>query len=115
MPSRREFVFGATVALTLVPIAACGSNSSDSSTASCSGLSSTSSVAAGHIHTVCVPETDLTSPPPGGAIYTTSGPEPTHTISPTAAQLTAINGGQPVTLTTSTNGGHDHQFVLSKA
>ncbi len=115
MPSRREFVFGATVALVLVPVAACSSNSSDGSTADCSGLSSTSSVAEGHTHTVCVPETDLTSPPSGGATYTTSGPEPTHTISPTAAQLTAINGGQSVTLTTSTNGGHDHQFVLSKA
>jgi hypothetical protein len=116
MLNRREFVSRATVALLLVPIAACGSNGGSSdSTSSCSGLDPTSSVADGHTHTVCVPETDLTTPPSAGATYTTSGPDPTHTVMLTAAQLSSINGGTSVTVTTSTNGGHNHQFVIARA
>jgi hypothetical protein len=67
------------------------------------------------IRTVCVPATDLANPPPTGAMYTTSGPDPTHTITLTAAQLTAINMRQSVTVTSSTNGAHSHDFVLLKA
>jgi hypothetical protein len=115
MLTRRELVTGTTIALLLVPIAACGSSGGTTpGSASCSGVSSTSSVALGHTHTVCVLETDLTSPPSTGATYTTSGPDPMHTIELTAAQLSSINGGQSVSVTTSTNGGHDHQFVLLK-
>ncbi len=114
MLSRRQFVSEATVALLLVPIVACSANSAMSSGASgCTGLSPTSSVALGHTHTVCVLQADLTNPPSGGVTYTTSGPDPTHTIALTAAQLSAINGGQSVTVTTSTSAGHTHQFVLS--
>jgi hypothetical protein len=65
-----------------------------------------------YTHTVCVLETDLTSPPGGGVTYTTSGPDPMHTIALTAPPLTTISGGQSVTVSTSTNGGHNHQFVL---
>ncbi len=117
MLNRREFVSRATIALLLVPIAACSSSSggSSDSTGSCSGPNPTSSVAQGHTHTVCVLEADLTSPPSAGATYTTSGPDPTHTVTLTAAQLSSINGGTSVTVTTSTEGGHDHQFVISRA
>jgi hypothetical protein len=111
MLNRREFVSGTTIAVLLVPIAACGSGAMTVAGA-CSGVDSTSSVALGHTHTVCVLEADLTSPPAGGVTYATSAPDPTHTIVLTAAQLSAINGGQAVTVTTSTNGGHNHQFVL---
>jgi hypothetical protein len=114
MLNRRQFVSGATVALLLVPVAACSASSAMSSGASgCTGLSATSSVALGHTHTVCVLQTDLTNPPSAGVTYTTSGPDPTHTVSLTAAQLTSIHQGQSVTVTTSTSGGHTHQFVLS--
>ena len=115
MFNRREFVSRATITLLLVPIAACGAGSGATSGAGgCSGVSSTSSVTLGHTHTVCVLEADLTSPPSGGVTYTTSGPDPTHTITLTAAQLSSINGGQSITVTTSTSGGHTHQFVLSR-
>jgi hypothetical protein len=114
MMNRREFVSEATIAFLLVPIAACGSSggTTPGSASDCSGVTSTSSVAFGHTHTVCVLETDLTSPPGGGVTYTTSGPDPTHTIALSAPQLTMMNGGQSVTVSTSTNGGHNHQFVL---
>ena len=116
MLDRREFVSRATIALLLVPMAACSSTSgaSSNSTGGCSGLDTTSSVALGHTHTVCVLESDLTTPPSAGVTYTTSGPDPTHTVTLTAAQLSSINGGMAVTVTTSTAGGHDHQFVISK-
>ncbi len=118
MLNRREFVSRATIALLFVPVAACSSSStgaSSDSTGGCSGLEPTSSVALGHTHTVCVLESDLTAPPSAGVTYTTSGPDPTHTVTLTAAQLSSINGGMSVTVTTSTDGGHDHQFVISKA
>jgi hypothetical protein len=115
MLNRREFLSRGTVALLLVPMAACGASSAMASpgASGCAGFSATSSVALGHTHTVCVLETDLTNPPSAGVTYTTSGPDPTHTVTLTAAQLSAINGGQSVTVTTSTSAGHTHEFVLS--
>jgi len=117
MLSRRQFVSRTTVALLLVPLAACSSNggAGSDSASDCSGVSSTSSVALGHTHTVCVLETDLTNPPSAGVTYTTSAPDPTHTVTLTAAQLASISGGTSVTVTTSTNGNHNHQFAISKA
>jgi hypothetical protein len=87
------------------------------------GLDPTSSVDDGHTHTVCVPSTDLANPPSAGATYTTSPPESggmvisgaLHTVTLTAAQLSMIEGGQSLTVTTSTDGGHNHQFVLTMA
>ena len=111
MITRREFVSGATVVLFLAPVS-CGTSNGGPS--GCSGVGATSSVALGHTHTVCVQESDLTYPPSGGATYTTSGPDPTHTVTLSSAQLSMLNGGQTVTVTTSTNGGHSHQFVLMK-
>ncbi len=112
MLNRREFLSRATVSLLLVPVAAC--SSSNGSTPSCDGLDATSSVALGHTHTVCVLQTDLTSPPSAGVTYTTSGPDPTHMVSLTAAQLAMIQAGQTVTVTTSVANNHTHQFVLVK-
>jgi hypothetical protein len=87
------------------------------------GLDPTSSVSDDHTHTVCVPATDLANPPSAGATYTTSPPDSggmviagaLHTITLTAAQLSMIQAGQSLTVTTSTDGGHDHQFVLTMA
>jgi hypothetical protein len=118
MLNRREFVSRATVALLLVPIAAAcssGGGGSSDSTNSCAGLNPTSSVALNHTHTVCILDTDLANPPAAGVTYVTSSPDPTHTVSLTAAQLSSINGGTSVTVTTSTEGNHSHQFVISKA
>src|SRR5260221_8492250 len=114
MPTRGEFLSQAGyVSLLLVPIAAaCGS--SNSSGGSCDGVGSTSSVDMGHSHTVCVPASDLANPPASGATYTTSGPDPTHKLMLTASQLTSIQQGQSVAVTTSTDGGHSHNFTLAK-
>jgi hypothetical protein len=71
-----------------------------------------SSVALGHTHTVCLLETDLTSPPGWGRDLHDLGPDPMHTIALTAPQVTTISGGQSGIVSTSTNGGHNHQFVL---
>lgn len=116
MQTRREFLAGATVTLILVPVAAaCASSSGGGGGGGCDGLDATSSVAQGHTHTLCVPRTDLTSPPAGGMTYTTSGPDPTHTVTLTQAQLEAIESGQTVQVTTSVANGHTHDFVLQNA
>jgi hypothetical protein len=129
MFSRREFLSRATVTLFLVPVAAaCGSSSGSGAAAgdgdgggACVGLDPTSSVVDDHTHTVCVPATDLENPPSGGATYTTSPPESAgaviagalHTVALTSAQLSMVQTGQSLTVTTSTDGGHNHQFVLT--
>lgn len=117
MLTRREFLSQTGyVTLVLAPLAAaCGSSSSSTGGGSCDGVSSTSTVVSAHSHTVCVPTTDLASPPPGGMTYTSSGPEPVHTITLTAAQLTSIQGGQSVTVTSSSAGAHTHDFTIAKA
>jgi hypothetical protein len=117
MLTRREFLSrSGYVTLLLVPIAAaCSSSNSSSGGGSCDGVSSTSSTDSGHSHTVCVPASDLASPPQSGATYTTSGPSPTHTMALTAAQLTSIQQGQSVAVTTSTDGGHSHSFMIAKS
>ncbi len=115
MQTRREFLTGAMTTLVLLPVAAgCSSSSSDGSGA-CDGVSSTSSVANNHTHTVCVPTTDLTSPPAAGKSYTSSNDfGHTHTVTLTQQQLQSINGGQSVTVT-STGVEPNHDFVIKKA
>jgi hypothetical protein len=77
-------------------------------------VQTTSTVAFGHTHTLCVPTADLTSPPAGGATYTSSGPDPTHTVALTQAQLQSIEGGQTVTVTSSVANSHTHDFAIRK-
>ena len=114
MQTRREFLSHATVTLFLVPVAAACSNSSSASSDSCAGFEATSSVAQSHTHTVCVLTADLTNPPAAGVTYTTSTPDPTHTVTLTQANLQAIQSGQTVMVTTSTDGGHNHTFPLTQ-
>jgi hypothetical protein len=119
MQTRRQFLSSTVAVLILVP--ACASSSSgtssgaDGGTKGCDGVSSTSTVALGHTHTVCVPQSDLSNPPEEGATYTTSPPMPMHTITLTAAQLASIEAGQTVTVTTSTNANHNHMFSITKS
>ncbi len=94
----------------------------DTGTPAC-GATSTSTTVAAHNHTLCVPATDLSSPPSGGATYTSSSsPDPdannaqhTHTVTLTAAQLTTINGGGTVTVTSAISLSHTHDFAVMKA
>ena len=71
---------------------------------------------------VCVLTTDLTNPPQAGATYTTtSNSGHTHTVALTQAQLSSIEAGDDVPVTTSsnvdpTNGQpHTHEFMIVKA
>jgi hypothetical protein len=120
MQTRRQFLEVATATLVLVPAvqAACGtgpmSTQPTPTGASCDGVLTTSSVVLAHTHTLCVPSSDLSSPPAGGATYTTSPPQPTHTVTLTQAELQAIEGGMTVTVTSSVAGSHTHDFAIHK-
>ena len=121
--TRRELLSQSTVLL-LVPIAGaiagCSSSSSASTggspddSGSCDGVFETSTVTANHTHTLCVPTTDLTSPPAAGVTYTTSiAAGHSHTVVLTQAQLQSINSGGSVTVTTSSP--FPHNFTITKA
>jgi len=122
MFTRRDLLTRGTTLLLLIPVVGCSSSSSNPSDGgSCDGVESTSTNVAAHTHTLCVPTADLTSPPAGVKMYTTSNVgSHTHVVMLTAANLTAINGGQTVTVTSSTdpdpiNGmAHSHDFMIKK-
>jgi hypothetical protein len=94
----------------------------DTGAGGCGGTSTSTTVAM-HTHTLCVPASDLTSPPSAGATYTSSSsPDPeagnaqhTHTVALTAAQLTTIEGGGTVTVTSAISLSHTHDFAIMKA
>lgn len=144
MTTRREFLSSASVTLLMIPFGACTSStpsaapqpadgsvgggpdtgvctpgSSDGST--CSGISTTSSNVSGHTHTLCVPDADLTSPPSAGATYTSScnldplnDIDHIHNVTLSAQQLSTINGGGSVTVTSTEDDLHTHQFTIMK-
>jgi hypothetical protein len=127
MVTRREF----TITLVLTPIAAwfgsnCGGSdgygggdgttSNTSPTLPCDGLGARSSLTEGHVHDLCVPAADLSSPPAGGKTYDTSSEDGhMHRVTLDAAQLAAVNRGEVVRVTTSTEDGHAHAYSLARA
>jgi hypothetical protein len=119
MLTRRALLAQSTVLLLLVPVAsavaACGtSGGSSASASSCDGIFETSTVTNAHTHTLCVPTTDLTNAPSAGVTYTTSVSDGhDHTVVLTQAQLQSIDGGQSVTVTTSSP--NPHNFTIAKA
>jgi hypothetical protein len=136
MQNRRQFLVtamqaaaGAGVTLLLTPlIAGCGSSDNGSTPTpttttnptvpGCDGAGATSTSVLGHTHTVCVPLSDLNSPPAGGRTYATSGASTdghVHQITLSQAQLTAIAGGQSVGITTTIVESHTHDFALQEA
>jgi hypothetical protein len=112
--TRREF-FGFTASwLLAMPLAGCGSASTP---VECDGDFAASTPSAGHTHTLCVPSTDLASPPPGGFTYTSSSsgaPPHTHDVSLSPVQLAQLAAGQPVEVTSGTSLGHTHDFTIQK-
>jgi hypothetical protein len=75
-----------------------------------------SSVTLGHTHELCVPASDLGSPPAGGTTYTTSTTQGHfHGVSLTQAQLAVVNQGGTVTITTTVIDKHTHDFQIQKA
>lgn len=127
MLTRRQLLARGTTLLMLVPVVpavlqACSSSPSDSPGSSCAGTASLSTVNEGHTHSVCVPTSDMTSPPATGATYVSSNDgDHTHTITLTAAQLSSIESGQSVVVTSTsdidpkTNVAHTHDWMITKA
>jgi hypothetical protein len=123
MLTRRQLLTRGTTMLLLVPIInACSSNNSSttadaaSGSGACAGIDSTSTVNDDHSHAVCVPTTDLTSPPTAGVTYTsTNVGNHTHTIMLTQAQLQMIESGSSVgPITSSSSDGHTHDWTITK-
>jgi hypothetical protein len=118
--TRRDFLKSSLATLVLVPIVGCSGDDSPSAPAGgnptgCQGLSSSGSNSSGHIHTVCVPDSDLSSPPASGVTYTTSSDGGhTHTVSLNQSQLQTIAGGSSVTVVSS-GPGHTHSFQIEMA
>ena len=129
MLNRREFMTSAgtgLVALLLTPLFnACGSDSGSGTSTStgtttpppggCDGAGETSTVNSGHTHTLCVPASDLTTPPAAGATYTTSiNDGHDHAVTLSQDQLSTVASGGSVSVTTTTVSGHTHDFSVQK-
>src|SRR5258706_5996179 len=106
---RRDFV-GSFVVFVLAPVAACSGNGSTGSGGggeSCDGAGADTSTVSNHYHFVCVPKSDLDSPPTAGAMYETSeAAGHMHQVTVTQADLQSMSQGPGVTLTTSANSSH---------
>ena len=122
MLTRRELLTRGTTMLLLIPVVGCSSSSNDQPEGGiCAGIESTSTVDEAHTHTVCVLTANLTSPPTVGVTYTTSNVgSHTHKVTLTAVNLAAINGGQAVMVTSTTDPdpltgvAHSHSFMIQK-
>lgn len=121
MFTRRELLTRGTTMLLLIPVVGCSSSSNNQPDGGSCAIESTSTVDFAHTHTLCVLTADLTSPPSAGVAYTTSNVGAhTHKVTLTAVNLTAINAGQAVTVTSTTdpdptNGMvHSHNFTIQK-
>jgi len=133
MLTRRQLLARGTTWLILAPIVpavlqACSSSSSsapntpaDAAGNACAGTDPQSTLNEGHTHSVCVPTSDMTSPPAAGATYTSSNEgNHTHTITLTATQLASIQAGHSVTVTSTsdvdpiTHAAHTHDWTIAK-
>ena len=113
---RREFLTSigrlALVASAGLTLTACGSTSSDTSG---DGFTVTSSLASGHTHAIFVVLDDLTSPPSNGVSYqSTATNAHFHVVVLTKAQLTSIDEGAVLTVTSTVSDGHQHAFSIQK-
>ena len=122
---RREFLVQATRAIPIVGASyyiACSSDSgvspgpnptpSPTPTSTPSTITATSTVQAGHTHNASVPRTDLISLNPKS--YNTSvNIGHTHWVTLSAVEFRALMGGGVVTVASSVDGGHNHEFTFS--
>lgn len=117
---RREFLIGLGAALIVAPAAVvlggCGKSSSDNTSApSTQGTTFTivSSVVFDHAHTVTILFTDLTNPTSPGITYQSDGSH-VHQITLTQQQLTDINNGGTITVTSTVVNNHTHDWTIKK-
>ena len=111
--SAARFALIAIVALLVVGSAtslACSKKS-----ASAGDITVTSSVNSGHSHDVTVKGADIESPPTADeTIDTTYSGGHRHTITLTPQDYESTKDGGEVTVTSSSNAGHTHTFVIKK-
>ncbi|MBM4445445.1 MAG: hypothetical protein FJ020_09140 [Chloroflexi bacterium] len=102
-----------TVILLLVGIAVGAACSKKSGSAG--DLTITSSVDSGHSHDVTIKAADIANPPATDkTIDTTYSGGHRHTITLTPANYQTIEGGNGVSVTSSSSGGHTHTFIIAK-
>jgi hypothetical protein len=130
MLTRREFLshaVEATVGFVVAPFAigACSSSSSDDGSLvrttsptepACDGAAASSTVSDSHVHTVCVPLSNLSAPPPEGVRLATSTTlDHRHDVTLTVADLVTVAAGGTATVVTTVVNGHTHGFTVRRA
>ncbi len=115
---RREFLTSMGKLALLVPAATvlshCG-NASSTDDGSNDGFTVTSSLANGHTHAIFVLLSDIASPPSTGLTFqSTTSSNHFHLVVLTQAQLTSVDEGAVVTVTSSVSDGHQHAFSIQK-
>jgi hypothetical protein len=126
--SRREFLVAAGRLLIVLPaglsIVACGSiNSSPCGNpgrvvTTSTSLTFTSSCDMNHTHDFTLMMTELSTPPAAGIMRNTSVDEfdnHFHSVTLSQADLTTIESGTPVTVTTSVTNEHVHTYIFTNA
>jgi outer membrane lipoprotein-sorting protein len=111
----KQFKIAFVILIIFLAWSGCSKKSNQATTSSdADGLQVTSSSANAHTHTVKVLFADLTNSSSAGITYTSSSNGHTHTIYLTQQQLIAINNGSTVTIVSSVDSGHSHNWVISK-
>lgn len=84
-------------------------------TIACGGVGARSSSVNGHTHDICLPKSDLASPPSSASSYvTTTANGHAHLVSLESTELSAIQRGEVVRVTTAEEAGHVHAFVIAR-
>jgi len=117
MKSRSLFgMIAGAVFLAFVMAGATGCDSSTTPSGDSHVFTSTSVNA--HSHSVTIDKADVQTPPMAGISESTSSSAGhTHSFAMTEAQLTTVNGGGSVTITTGssdTGGAHTHDITITK-
>ena len=113
---RREFLtsIGRLALVASAGLAFTGCGSTDT-TDDGDGFTVTSSLASGHTHAIFVVLDDLSSPPSNGVSYqSTATNAHFHVVVLTKAQLTSIDEGAVLTVTSTVSDGHQHAFSIQK-
>ncbi len=76
-------------------------------------FSVTSTTNSGHNHSIFIRYADVSDPPMSGKTITSSSNNyHTHTVTLTAADYTALKNGDTIVKTSSSDGGHTHNFTI---
>jgi hypothetical protein len=118
MPKRIPALIAGFAFLVLLAVGLPSCSSTTSPSNAPTNKTFTSSVDNSHSHTVTIENAEVQSPLPAGISKTTSSVSGhTHSLTITQAQLTTVNGGGSVTITTGSSdvgGTHTHTFTITK-